>query len=64
VNTIPGSLARHLFIEPKRSFSELLADMVEEAVAVSTRRNWEAHNVRTDLLASSRSLAAKLLEPG
>ncbi len=31
VNTIPGSLARYLWVEPPVSFAELLAAMVEEA---------------------------------
>jgi D-alanine-D-alanine ligase len=31
INTIPGSLARHLFINPLVTFKALLADMIEEA---------------------------------
>ncbi|MGB9112850.1 MAG: hypothetical protein WCF24_09010, partial [Acidimicrobiales bacterium] len=31
INTIPGSLARHLFINPRLAFSSLLTDMIEEA---------------------------------
>lgn len=31
INTIPGSLARHLFINPTLAFSSLLTDMIEEA---------------------------------
>ena len=33
VNTIPGSLSRHLFISPARSFSELLDDAMNEALS-------------------------------
>jgi len=32
LNTIPGSLSRHLFIDPPRSFGELLDDLLVEAV--------------------------------
>lgn len=38
INTIPGSLSRYLFIEPKRTFLELLDDLVAEAAAVPTAR--------------------------
>jgi D-alanine-D-alanine ligase len=31
INTIPGSLARHLFINPPIAFSSLLVEMIEEA---------------------------------
>ena len=31
INTIPGSLARHLFIDPPLSFSSLLLDLIDEA---------------------------------
>ncbi len=33
INTIPGSLARHLWIDPPLGFAALLSDMVAEAVA-------------------------------
>ena len=31
VNTIPGSLSRHLFVDPPLAFEELLADLLAEA---------------------------------
>ena len=33
INTIPGSLARHLFVDPPVPFAALLSDMLDEAVA-------------------------------
>jgi D-alanine-D-alanine ligase len=33
VNTIPGSLARYLWIEPEVSFAKLLLDLLGEAIA-------------------------------
>ncbi len=38
INTIPGSLARHLWVEPALAFKTLLDDMVSEAVARPTAR--------------------------
>ena len=32
LNTVPGSLSRHLFVDPPRRFSELLEDLLLEAV--------------------------------
>jgi D-alanine-D-alanine ligase len=36
VNTIPGSLARYLWVDPPLSFSELLTSMIEEALQAPT----------------------------
>lgn len=33
VNTIPGSLARHLWIDPPLRFADLMLDLLEEAIA-------------------------------
>lgn len=33
INTIPGSLARHLFVDPPLAFPDLLADLLAEAAA-------------------------------
>lgn len=38
INTIPGSLARYLFISPKRDFRELLNDMINEAIKFNSYR--------------------------
>ncbi|MHB1988955.1 MAG: D-alanine--D-alanine ligase [Acidimicrobiales bacterium] len=33
INTIPGSLGRHLWIDPPRLFATLLSDLIDEAIA-------------------------------
>jgi D-alanine-D-alanine ligase len=38
VNTIPGSLARHLFVDPPVPFETLLGDMIDEALAIPSAR--------------------------
>jgi D-alanine-D-alanine ligase len=32
INTIPGSLSKHLFVDPPLAFSQLLGDLIAEAV--------------------------------
>ncbi len=59
VNTIPGSLARYLFIEPKRSFGALLADLIAEAVERPTHR-YSAAGADGLVLRGAASIAAKL----
>ncbi len=36
VNTIPGSLSKYLFIEPPLPFTQLLEDLISEALAAPT----------------------------
>ena len=59
VNTIPGSLARYLFIEPEIPFAQLLSDMIEETKAVPTRR-YSAAGADGLVLRGAASIAAKL----
>ncbi|MGH9020300.1 MAG: hypothetical protein ACRDV0_04705 [Acidimicrobiales bacterium] len=59
INTIPGSLAKHLFVSPPLSFLQLLDDLVAEA------RERPAHRYGTagadgTVLRSAGSIAAKL----
>lgn len=59
INTIPGSLSRYLFIEPVRSFIELLDDLVSEATAVPTR-SYVTTGADGAVLRTAGSIAAKL----
>jgi D-alanine-D-alanine ligase len=59
VNTIPGSLARYLWVEPVVSFSRLLADLLEEARSRPTLKLTSAGADGTVLKGAS-SIAAKL----
>jgi D-alanine-D-alanine ligase len=59
INTIPGSLARYLFIEPPISFVELLDDLVAEAKASPTHR-YSAAGADGLVLRGAASIAAKL----
>lgn len=59
VNTIPGSLARYLFIDPEIAFTQLLADMIDEAKKVPTRI-YSAAGADGLVLRGAASIAAKL----
>jgi D-alanine-D-alanine ligase len=59
VNTIPGSLSRYLFVDPTRSFLELLDDMVSEATAVPSRR-YVTTGADGAVLRTAGSIASKL----
>jgi D-alanine-D-alanine ligase len=59
VNTIPGSLARHLFVDPAVAFAELLLGLIEEAIAVPAARH-DATGAEGTVLRSARAIAAKL----
>jgi D-alanine-D-alanine ligase len=59
INTIPGSLARYLWIEPDVPFARLLGDMIAEAAAVPTAR-YSAAGADGLVLRSASSIAAKL----
>jgi D-alanine-D-alanine ligase len=59
VNTVPGSLARYLWIDPPIPFSLLLEDMIAEAIErPAAERN--ATGADGSLLKSAGSIAAKL----
>jgi D-alanine-D-alanine ligase len=59
INTIPGSLSRYLFVDPKRSFLELLDALVDEAVTVPSHRYATAGADGTVLRAAG-AIASKL----
>jgi D-alanine-D-alanine ligase len=59
INTIPGSLAKHLWIEPRIEFVELLRDMLAEAEARPTAHYTTAGADGT-ALRSAGTIAAKL----
>ena len=59
INTIPGSLSKHLFVEPPVSFTQLLGDLIEEA---RTRPSHQYSSLGADglVLRSATSIASKL----
>jgi len=59
INTIPGSLARYLWIDPPRAFGQLLEDMLAEATARPSRA-YSAAGADGSVLRSASSIAAKL----
>ena len=59
VNTIPGSLARYLWVEPVIPFGELLGAMLEEARSVPSSRP-SAAGADGTVLRMAGSIAGKL----
>jgi len=59
VNTIPGSLSRHLFIAPARSFAVLLDDLIAEAQR-SPSVQFSSAGADGSILRSAGSIASKL----
>jgi D-alanine-D-alanine ligase len=59
VNTIPGSLARYLWIDPPVSFTQLLGDMIEEA-RTRPSRAYSAAGADGTVLRGASAIAAKL----
>ena len=59
INTIPGSLARYLWIDPELPFTRLLTDMIAEATARPTAR-YSAAGADGLVLQGATSIAAKL----
>ncbi|MFC0081176.1 hypothetical protein ACFFRE_03250 [Aciditerrimonas ferrireducens] len=59
VNTIPGSLARYLWVDPPLAFGQLLDDLVAEALARPTGR-FSAVGADGSVLRSASAIAAKL----
>ena len=59
INTIPGSLSRHLFVDPPLAFDRLLADLVAEALERPAHR-YSASGADGLVLRSATSIAAKL----
>ncbi len=59
INTIPGSLAKHLFVDPPLAFSQLLSDLIAEAVQRPAHR-YSAAGADGQVLRKATSIAAKL----
>lgn len=59
VNTIPGSLARYLWIEPHVTFNMLLADLLSEARSQGLRP-MHTYGADGSILQSASSISAKL----
>jgi D-alanine-D-alanine ligase len=59
VNTIPGSLSRHMFVDPPLAFAELLAGLLAEAVARPAAQ-FSVAGADGRVLRSAGSIAAKL----
>jgi D-alanine-D-alanine ligase len=59
INTIPGSLARYLWVDPAIPFATLLADLLEEARQRPTH-GYSAAGADGTVLASAGSIAGKL----
>jgi len=59
INTIPGSLARYLWIDPHVPFSTLLSDLIAEAEARPTH-HYSAAGADGSVLRGASSIASKL----
>lgn len=59
INTIPGSLSKHLFVDPPLAFSRLLDDLVAEAVERPSH-HYSAAGADGLVLRSAGSIASKL----
>jgi D-alanine-D-alanine ligase len=59
INTIPGSLAKHLFVDPVIPFAQLLGDLIAEAMERPTHR-YSAAGADGLVLRKATSIAAKL----
>ena len=59
INTIPGSLAKHLFVDPPLAFGELLRDLIAEAVQRPAHR-YSAAGADGQVLRKATSIASKL----
>lgn len=59
INTIPGSLSKHLFVEPPLAFAALLSDLVAEAIERPAHR-FSVAGSDGQVLRKATSIAAKL----
>ena len=59
INTIPGSLSKHLFVDPPLAFAQLLRDLIGEAVERPAHR-FSAAGADGLVLRRAGSIAAKL----
>lgn len=60
INTVPGSLSKHLWVEPRLSMAELLQDLLSEAVQRPTWADWSTAGADGSALRSAGSIAGKL----
>jgi len=60
LNTVPGSLTKHLWVDPPLPFLELLDDLLAEAVASPTTRHWTTAGADGSALRSAGTIASKL----
>jgi D-alanine-D-alanine ligase len=59
INTIPGSLSKHLFVQPPLAFAALLSDLVAEAIERPAHR-FSSAGADGLVLRKASSIAAKL----
>jgi D-alanine-D-alanine ligase len=59
INTIPGSLSKHLFVDPPLPFAQLLHDLIAEAQERPAHR-YSAAGADGEVLRKATSIAAKL----
>ncbi len=59
INTIPGSLSRHLFIDPPLAFADLLDRMLQESVE-SPSAQYSSAGATGALLLDAKSISSKL----
>jgi D-alanine-D-alanine ligase len=59
INTIPGSLSKHLFVDPPVAFAQLLSDLIAEAIERPAHR-FSATGADGLVLRKATSIAAKL----
>ena len=59
INTIPGSLSKHLFVDPPLAFGQLLGDLITEATQRPAHR-YSAAGADGLVLRSAGAIAAKL----
>jgi D-alanine-D-alanine ligase len=59
INTIPGSLSRHLFVDPPLPFNTLLSDLIVEATT-SRAAQFSAAGADGSLLREAASISSKL----
>jgi D-alanine-D-alanine ligase len=60
INTIPGSLSKHLWVDPAVPLADLLAGLLAEAVARPTASNWTTAGADGTALRSAGDIQGKL----
>lgn len=59
INTVPGSLTKHLWVDPAVPFADLLSAMIDEATS-SPARQYDTTGADGGILRSAGSIASKL----